>query len=143
MLFGLVEYWEMALVMEVASVGLVWKRSRSGKGERPEVKVRMRVFIGLTKHPSGAPILANWSQTNFKSSSRMQAEMSSTYPRRWVMPPKPSSPRSPFWRRVAALSRSSMSSGWRSLATTSEAKMGESWQPWLPLSSIRRVHDLP
>ena len=52
MSFSLVEYWEMVLVMEVASVGLMWKRS--GKGEWPEVEVRMRVFIGLTKHPSGA-----------------------------------------------------------------------------------------
>ncbi len=68
MSFGLVEYWEMVSLMEVASVGLMWKRS--GKGEWPEVEVIIRVYIGLTKHPSGAPMVANWSQTNCKSSSR-------------------------------------------------------------------------
>ncbi len=57
MSFGLVEYWEMVSLMEVASVGLLWKRL--GKGEWPEVKVRIRVFIGLTKHLSGAPMVAN------------------------------------------------------------------------------------
>ncbi len=55
--FGLVEYWEIVLVMEVASVGLRWKRYVIG--EWPEVEVRMHVFIGLSKHPSGAPMVAN------------------------------------------------------------------------------------
>ena len=59
-------------MMEVASVALMWKRL--GKGEWPEVEVRIRVFIGLTKHPSGAPMVANWSQTNCKSLSGMQAK---------------------------------------------------------------------
>ena len=39
MLFILVEYLEMALEIEVASVGLSWWRS--GGGEWPEVEVRM------------------------------------------------------------------------------------------------------
>jgi hypothetical protein len=37
MSFGLVEYWEIVSVMEVASVGLRWKRF--GIGEWPEVEV--------------------------------------------------------------------------------------------------------
>ncbi len=71
MSFGLVEYWEIVSVMEAASVGLRWKRS--GIGEWPEVEVRIRVFIviGLTKHPSGAPMVANWLQRNCKSASGM------------------------------------------------------------------------
>jgi hypothetical protein len=76
MSFGLVEYWEMLLLMEVASVGLMWKRL--GKGEWLEVEARICVFIGLTKHPSGAPMVANWLQTNCKSSSGTQAETSLT-----------------------------------------------------------------
>ncbi len=52
-----VEYWEIVSVMEVASIELRWKRF--GIGEWPEVEVRMRVFIGLTKHPSGVPMVAN------------------------------------------------------------------------------------
>ncbi len=39
MLFGLVEYWVIVSVMEVASVGLRWRKS--GIGEWPEVEVRM------------------------------------------------------------------------------------------------------
>ncbi len=70
MLFGLVEYWVIVSVMEVASIGLRWKRS--GNGEWPEIEVRMHVFIGLTKHPSGAPMVANQLQRNCKSTSGMQ-----------------------------------------------------------------------
>jgi hypothetical protein len=125
MSFGLVEYWEIVSVMEMASIGLRWKTS--GIGEWPEIEVRMCVFIGLTKHFSGAPMVANWSQRNFKSASGTQAETSSTYPRRCVMPPKPSLPGLPMRRRVVALSHRSMSSGWRRLATARDAKMGEEW----------------
>ncbi len=60
--FGLVEYWEIVSVMEVASVGLRWKRS--GIGEWSKVEVRMHIFIGLTKHFSGAPMAANRLQRN-------------------------------------------------------------------------------
>ncbi len=141
MTFGLVEYWEIVSVVEVASIGLRW--TRSGIGEWPEVKVRMRVFIGLTKFPSGVPMVANWLQRNCKSTSGMQAETLSTYPRRCVMPPKPLSPGSPSRRRVVALLRSSTSSGWRRLATTRDAKMGESGQPWLMPSSMSRVCHVP
>jgi hypothetical protein len=141
MSFGLVEYWEIVSAMEGASVGLRWKRS--GIGEWPEVEVRMRVFIGLTKHPSGVPMVANWSQRNCKSASGTQTETLSTYPRRCVMPPKPSLPGSLLRSRVVALSRSSMSSGWRRLAMTRDAKMGESGQPWLMPSSMSRVRHVP
>jgi hypothetical protein len=55
--FGLVEYLAMASEIEVASVGLMWWRS--GIGEWPEEEVRIRVFIGFRKHPSGAPMVAN------------------------------------------------------------------------------------
>ena len=58
MSFVLVEYREMASEIKVASVGLSWWRS--GSGEWPEVEMRMRVLIGLTKQPSGAPMVANW-----------------------------------------------------------------------------------
>jgi len=74
--FGQVEYLEMAPEIEVASVGLMWWRS--GIGEWPEVEVRIRVFIGFTKHPSGAPIVANRSHRNCRSLSGMQVETSST-----------------------------------------------------------------
>ena len=75
--FGLVEYLEMASEIVVASVvGLMWWRS--GIGERPEVEVSIRVFIGFTKQPSGAPKVANWLHRNCRSLSKTQAEMSST-----------------------------------------------------------------
>jgi hypothetical protein len=127
--------------MELASVGLTWNRSEIG--EWPEVEVRMHVFIGLTKHPSGAPMVANWLQRNCKSMSGMQAETLSTYPKRCVMPPKLSSPGLPLRRQVVAFLRNSMSSGWRRLATTRDAKMGESVQPWLMPSSRSRVRHVP
>jgi hypothetical protein len=88
MSFGLVEYWEIVSVMEVASVGLRWKRS--GISEWPEVEVRMHVFIGLTKHPSGVPMVTNQLQRNCKSPSGMQEETLSRYPKRCMMPLKPS-----------------------------------------------------
>ncbi len=94
--FGLVEYWEIVSVMEFASVRLRWRRS--GIGEWPEVEVRMYVFIGLTKHPSGALMVANWLQRNCKSVSGMQTEKLSMYPRRYVIPPKPLLPGSPLRR---------------------------------------------
>jgi hypothetical protein len=60
----------------VPIVGLSWRRS--GSGEWPKVEVRMWVFIGLTKQPSGAPMVKNQSQRNFRSSRGMQAKTSST-----------------------------------------------------------------
>jgi hypothetical protein len=71
----------------------------------------MCVFIEFTKHPSGVPMVANWSQRNCKSASGTQAETLSTYPRRCVMPPKPLLPGLLLRRQVEALLRSSMSSG--------------------------------
>ena len=65
--FSLVEYLEIALEIEVVSVGLMWWRS--GIGEWHEVEVRIRVFIGFTKHPSGAPMVANRSHRNCRSLS--------------------------------------------------------------------------
>ncbi len=141
MSFGLVKYWEIVSVMEVASVGLRWRRS--GIGELPEVEVRMRVFIGLTKHPSGVLMVPNWLQRNCKSASGRKAETSSMYPRRCVMPPKPLLPGLPLRRQVVALSHSSMSSGWRRLAMTRDAKNGERGQPWLTPSSMSRVPHVP
>jgi len=75
-LFGLVEYLEMALEIEVASEGLIWWRS--GSGEWPAVEVRMRVFIGLTKHPSGAPMVTNRLQRKCRSARGTHAETSTT-----------------------------------------------------------------
>ena len=72
----LVEYLEMASEVEVVSEGLVWWRSDSG--EWPEVKVRMREFIGLMKHPSGAPMVANWSKRNCRSVRGTHAETLTT-----------------------------------------------------------------
>jgi hypothetical protein len=60
MLFGLVEYWEIVSVMEVASIGLRWRRS--GIGEWPEVEVRsiftspIVVLLG-TRYPFCVPSL--------------------------------------------------------------------------------------
>ena len=67
----------MTSEIEVTSVGLIWWRSDSG--EWPEVEARMQVFIviGLTKHPSGAPMVANQSQRNCRSLRGMQAKTSS------------------------------------------------------------------
>ena len=73
---GLVEYLEMASEIVVASLGFMWWRS--GIGEWPEVEVRIRVFIGFTKHPSGAPMVANRLHKNCRSLSGTQAETSST-----------------------------------------------------------------
>jgi hypothetical protein len=60
--------------MQVARDGL--RRWMLGSGERPEVDVRIRVFIGLTKQPKGAPMLANLSQRNLRSTRGTQAETS-------------------------------------------------------------------
>jgi hypothetical protein len=73
----------------------------------------------------------------------MHEEMSSTNPRRWEMPPKPSSPGSPEASRAAARSRRRESIGWRRRATTKEAKRGERGQPWLTPSFMRRVCQVP
>ena len=76
MLFDLVEYLEIASEIEVVSVGFIsW---RSGSGEWPDVEVSIRVFIGFTKQPIGAPMVANLSQRNVRSSSGVHAETSST-----------------------------------------------------------------
>ena len=66
----------MVSEIEVVSVGLSWRRS--GSGEWPKVEVSMRVFIGLMKQPSGAPMKAKRLQRNFRSTRGTQAEMSST-----------------------------------------------------------------
>ena len=76
MSFDLVEYFEIASEIEVASVGFSSWRSRSG--EWPDVEVSIRVFIGFTKQPIGAPMVANRSQRNFRSERGVQAETSST-----------------------------------------------------------------
>ena len=77
MSFVLVEYLKMVSKIEVASVGLSWWRSGSGE-EWPKVEVRIRVFIGLTKHPCGAPMVTNWLQRNFRAPRGTQREMPST-----------------------------------------------------------------
>jgi hypothetical protein len=73
MSFVLVEYLKMVSKIEVASVGLSWWRSGSGE-EWPKVEVRIRVFIGLTKHPCGAPMVTNWLQRNFRAPRGTQRE---------------------------------------------------------------------
>jgi hypothetical protein len=62
--------------MQVARDGL--RRRISGSGERPEVDVRIRVFIGLTKQPKGAPMLAKLSQKDWRSMRGIQKETLST-----------------------------------------------------------------
>jgi hypothetical protein len=57
--------------MQLARDGL--RRWMVGSRERPEVDVRIRVFIGLTKQPKGAPMLAKLSQRNWTSRRGMQA----------------------------------------------------------------------
>ena len=76
MSFDLVEYLEIASEIEVASVA--FSSWRSGSGEWPDVEVSIRVFIGFTKQPIGAPMVANWSQRNFRSASGVQVETLST-----------------------------------------------------------------
>ncbi len=140
-LLGFVEYCLIVLAMEVASEGL--RVAMAGSGECPEVDVRILVFMGLTKQPNGAPMQLKLSHKNWRSSRGTQAETSSTYPRRWVMLPLPSSP---IWlarRGALACSLRRASRGCRRRATTSEAKMGKSGQPWLTPFSIRRVHHVP
>ena len=66
----------MASEIVVASVGLMWWRSNID--EWPEVEVSIRVFIGFTKQPSGAPMVANLLHRNCRSLSGTQAETSST-----------------------------------------------------------------
>ncbi len=75
-LLGWREYFAMVLDIEAARVGSKWERVGSGK--RPEVEVSMRVFIGLTKQPSGVPSAVKWSQRNSRSSRGTQAETLST-----------------------------------------------------------------
>ncbi len=131
----------MHRVMDVASVeSSSW---RVWRGEEPDVDVRIRVFIGFMKQPRGRPRRSKFWQRNSMSASGVQVETSSTYPRRWVMPPEPSSPGSPFWSRRVARFLRRWSRGRRRQATTSEAKMGESGQPWLTPSAMVRVRHVP
>ena len=62
MLFVLVEYCLIVFEMDVASDGL--RVAMVGIGECPEVEVRILVFIGLRKHPNGAPMRLKLSQKN-------------------------------------------------------------------------------
>ncbi len=75
-LFGCSEYFAMVFDIEDVRVGSNWESVLIG--ESPYVEVSMRVFIGLTKHPSGLPRLLKWSQRNSRSSWVTQAETSST-----------------------------------------------------------------
>jgi hypothetical protein len=119
----------MHRVMDVAMVGS--SSLRVGRGDDPDMEVSIRFFIGFMKHPSGRPRRSKFWQRNSVSSSGVQVEMSSTNPRRWVMPPPPlpSSPGLPCWSLCWAHSLRSLLSERRRQATTSEAKMGESGQP--------------
>ncbi len=85
----------MHRVMDVAMVGS--SSFRVGRGDDPDVEVSIRVFIGFTKHPSGRPRRSKFWHRNSMSSSGVQVETLSTNPRRWVMPPLPSSPGLPCW----------------------------------------------
>ena len=62
MLLGFVEYCAIVVEMEAASEGL--RVEMVGRGERPEVDVRILVFMGLTKPPSLDPSVVNLSQRN-------------------------------------------------------------------------------
>ena len=62
--------------MEALRVGSRLERVLSG--EWADVEVSMRVFIGLTKHPSGLPRVLKLSQRNSRSSRGAQTETSST-----------------------------------------------------------------
>ena len=97
--------------------------------EVPLLEVRIRVIDGLTKHPRDAPMLLSVLHRKVRSERKTHDEMLLTYPRRWEMPPKPSSPGSPEASRAAARLRRSESIGSRSRATTKEAKRGESGHP--------------
>ena len=66
MLLGFVEYCPIVVEMEAASEGL--RVEMVGRGECPEVDVRILVFMGLTKQPSGAPMRLKLSQRNWRSS---------------------------------------------------------------------------
>ena len=94
-------------------------------------EVRILVFDVLTKQPREAPSVFSVVQRKGRSGRKIHEEMSSTNPRRWEMPPKPSSPRSPEASRAAARSCRRESIGWRRRATTKEAKRHERGQPWL------------
>ena len=62
------DYFAMVLDMEAARVGSRLESVLSG--EWPDVEVKIRVFIGLTKHPSGLPRMLKWSQRNSRSSRK-------------------------------------------------------------------------
>ncbi len=75
-LFGCSEYFVMVFDSKDARVGSNWESGLIG--ESPDVDVSMRVFIGLTKHPSGLLRLLKWLQRNSRSSWGTQAKTSST-----------------------------------------------------------------
>jgi hypothetical protein len=97
--------------------------------ELPLQDMRMRVFNGLTKHPSDTPMVLSVLQRKGRSGRKTQKEMLSTKPRRWEMPPNPSSSGLLEANRAAAHSLWRESIGWRRWATTKEAKRGNSGQP--------------
>ena len=140
-LLGWREYFVMVLYMEAGRVGFRLKRVLSG--EWLDVEVNMRVFIGLTKHPSDLPRALKWSLRNSRSSRRTQAETLLTKPRRCVMPPAPSSLGLPLLSWWVVRACRSLSRGLRRHATTRDAKMGERGKPWITPSSMRRVHQVP
>ena len=105
-------------------------------------EVSILVFDGLTKQPREAPGVFSVVQRKGKSVRKTHEEMLLTNPRRWKMPPKPSSPGLLEASCVAARSCRRESIGWRRQATTKEAKRGERGQPWLMPCFMRRVRSL-
>ena len=62
MLLGFVEYLFIVCWIEAARDGL--RVVMVGSGESPEVDVRILVFMGLRKQPSGVPMQLNLSHKN-------------------------------------------------------------------------------
>ena len=94
------EYLAIAEEIDDTRTGLdEWSAGRMGD---PLQEVRMRILDGLSLQPSGAASSSNsnFSRQNLMSWWGTSALLSSTYARRWVMLPCPSSPLSPRRRRV-------------------------------------------
>ena len=97
----------MALVMAVASAGLV--RCSCGMMLVLLHDVRILDLVGLMKQPRCFPSSSSVERKVGMSTRGTVAEISSTHAKRWVIPPKPSSPLSPLvslswarWRRIVS-----------------------------------------
>ena len=138
---GSLENVAMVVVMDRPSLGFAVVIE--SMGEEPLHDVSILILDVLTKQPSAAPRSFRVVQRNSRSGRYTHVEMSSTYERRWEIPPYVSSAGSPAASQAAARSRRRVSMGASSRATTNDARSGDRGHPCVTPSCIWIRRQLP